>query len=281
MFTEVLGKAIRILEGSDRFVVLPERGELIVVGDIHGDLVTLKRILEKEEVEGWLGGDHYVLFLGDYVDRGPDSLGVLQTVSELLVNHPEHVFLLRGNHEGPRDVPARPRSYISEVVRFGEDASAVMEAVQHFMDCLLTAAVVPGYAFLVHGHIPLSTTSLSRIAVAHLNHPDNPTLIEMLWSDPTFMPLDSLNSRGHGYNVGTASTEKFLKENHLKWVIRGHMSYPEGYGICGKTLTLHSLTLPIYGNPKAAYLKLPLDTNRDPVNYVKQLQKKNLITGNQ
>ncbi|GAB2461531.1 metallophosphoesterase [Xylanimonas ulmi] len=39
------------------------------------------------------------MFLGDYIDRGPDSLGVLTTVRGLALRHPERVVALLGNHE--------------------------------------------------------------------------------------------------------------------------------------------------------------------------------------
>ncbi|GAG60956.1 unnamed protein product, partial [marine sediment metagenome] len=37
---------------------------------------------------------------GDYVDRGPDSAGNLESILQTKLAHPEAVFLLMGNHEG-------------------------------------------------------------------------------------------------------------------------------------------------------------------------------------
>lgn len=269
-FIVTLQDAAKALGGKSKLPFLPREGEVIILGDIHGDQRTLNKILSIEKVEGWLGGDHYIVFLGDYVDRGASSVEVLYKVATLLLEHPDHVFLLRGNHEGPREIYVNTQGHYYEVARFG-DLTSLLETVQAFMDELMTAAVIPGYAFLVHGHIPLSTTSLVRIAKAHMNYPEDPILIEMIWSDPSSLQVDSSNLRGHGYNVGTASTERFLKENNLKWVIRGHESHPIGYEVIWRTLTLHSLSLPIYGNPKPVYLKLPLNTNIDPITYLKKI----------
>jgi serine/threonine protein phosphatase 1 len=66
---------------------------LYAVGDIHGRLDKLEALLAKLPLES---GDRLV-FLGDYVDRGPDSKGVVERLIDLADVHP-CVFLL-GNHE--------------------------------------------------------------------------------------------------------------------------------------------------------------------------------------
>ena len=69
------------------------RSMLYAVGDIHGENEKLGELLELLPLEP---GDKLV-FLGDYVDRGPDSCGVVDRLIELQRHH-ECVFLL-GNHE--------------------------------------------------------------------------------------------------------------------------------------------------------------------------------------
>jgi predicted phosphodiesterase len=67
---------------------------LICISDVHGHLKELNCLLEKIE----LRPDDRLVFLGDLVDRGPDSLGVVRRVRELLAQYPESTALL-GNHE--------------------------------------------------------------------------------------------------------------------------------------------------------------------------------------
>ena len=70
----------------------------ISIGDIHGNLSALDDVLNqlRREVET---GDT-VVFLGDYIDRGMFSYhGVLRSVLQLFAKHPDHVHVLRGNHE--------------------------------------------------------------------------------------------------------------------------------------------------------------------------------------
>ena len=68
------------------------------IGDIHGCAALLDTLLERIAVHA---GDrpHKLVFLGDYIDRGPDSAAVLRTVSRLAWAEPERVTCLMGNHE--------------------------------------------------------------------------------------------------------------------------------------------------------------------------------------
>ncbi|AMV73501.1 metallophosphoesterase family protein [Desulfuromonas carbonis] len=72
---------------------LPAR-RLLAVGDIHGCHELLAQLLR----EVGPGADDRLVFLGDYVDRGPDSRGVIDTLLVLVERWPQTIFL-RGNHE--------------------------------------------------------------------------------------------------------------------------------------------------------------------------------------
>ena len=67
----------------------------IVIGDIHGCLKTLQHLLEKKIRPG-TGDELY--FVGDYIDRGPDSKGVLDYLISMKDKGQKMVFI-RGNHE--------------------------------------------------------------------------------------------------------------------------------------------------------------------------------------
>jgi serine/threonine protein phosphatase 1 len=68
------------------------------IGDVHGCAALLDALLERITDHA---GDrpHRLVFLGDYIDRGPDSAAVLRTVSRLNWAEPERVICLMGNHE--------------------------------------------------------------------------------------------------------------------------------------------------------------------------------------
>jgi serine/threonine protein phosphatase 1 len=68
------------------------------IGDIHGCRDMLERLLERCFRHAGERPARYV-FLGDYIDRGPDSRGVVQTLIGLQRRLPGQVVCLRGNHE--------------------------------------------------------------------------------------------------------------------------------------------------------------------------------------
>ena len=76
---------------------MPEQNHparLLVIGDIHGCLCQLKKLLEEVRPNA----NDQVVFLGDYVDRGPDSAGVIEELIAFQEKFPHTVFLC-GNHE--------------------------------------------------------------------------------------------------------------------------------------------------------------------------------------
>ena len=70
-------------------------GRTLIVGDIHGCLDMLKRLVDKI---GWDPGADRLVFIGDYIDRGENSKGVIDFIIELKKDS-QFVQCLIGNHE--------------------------------------------------------------------------------------------------------------------------------------------------------------------------------------
>ncbi|MFB3779779.1 MAG: metallophosphoesterase, partial [Bryobacteraceae bacterium] len=85
--------------------LVPPGTEVLIHGDLHGDIHSLVAWLEWLNQKGYLRNfeiarpDVYLVFLGDYTDRGLYGIEVLYTVLRLKVTNPDRVLLLRGNHE--------------------------------------------------------------------------------------------------------------------------------------------------------------------------------------
>jgi len=71
---------------------------LFAIGDIHGCHEELKVLIEKLRIDSNLSSDDVVIFLGDYIDRGPDSKKVIDTLIKFKTSYPNTRFL-KGNHE--------------------------------------------------------------------------------------------------------------------------------------------------------------------------------------
>jgi serine/threonine protein phosphatase 1 len=72
----------------------PPEGRALVIPDIHGCVKTFRALVEKVE----LTRKDYLFLLGDFINRGPDNAGVVDSILYLLLRGYQ-VFPLRGNHE--------------------------------------------------------------------------------------------------------------------------------------------------------------------------------------
>lgn len=74
------------------------KGNLYAIGDIHGCDNALNLLLDLLIMDNKLSTDDKVIFLGDYIDRGQSSKGVIETLIDFQKQYPATEFL-RGNHE--------------------------------------------------------------------------------------------------------------------------------------------------------------------------------------
>jgi hypothetical protein len=207
------------------FVALPGEGKVLVVGDIHGDAQALRSItlefLERLEK----GEKVYLLFLGDYSDRGLKQTEVINIILTLKSNFPENVVLLRGNHE-LKDIAARDGTLFELVNRFGQEKGReVFDSYADLFDKLAVVAAGDETIFL-HGAPPVD--GLPKEGFTRL---DDQTIIQIIWNDPTLgMTINS--PRGAGYLVNTQAIQGFLKNIGAKRLVRGHeaIDNPQEYG---------------------------------------------------
>ncbi|MGB9927252.1 MAG: metallophosphoesterase [Methanosarcina sp.] len=183
----------------------------MLVGDIHGDLEALEYILRmKQKIEC-----KNILFLGDYVDRGPDSTEVLIELFKLKLQDPEHVFLLRGNHE-----TVDMNFYYGFFEEIGYDQN-FLSRISRTYEKMPVAAVLSGHTFCVHGGIN-GIESIKAI--------EKETAFSYLWNDPSQKPGLSASRRGSTVKeFGPDIVEGFLRINNLKRIVRGHRALETGY----------------------------------------------------
>ena len=203
-----------------------------------------------------------LVFLGDYGDRGPYSPEVYYLVLKLKQFFPKKIVLMRGNHEGPDDLLAYPHDLPENLrTRFGEEGSVVYLKIRELFQYLYNAVIVDGLCVMVHGGVPSRASSIEDLKHAHLKHPKEKHLEEILWSDPAETIKGTYPSpRGAGKLFGEDVTQKFLDMLNVKMLIRGHEPSQNGFKIShnGKILTLFSRKGSPYFNVSAAYLQLDL-----------------------
>lgn len=90
----------RKVGGARREARVPRGTRVYAVGDIHGRDDLLTELIERIEQDGWARPvrSKLVVFLGDYIDRGPSSRDVLEQLRSLRLPDTRTVFLA-GNHE--------------------------------------------------------------------------------------------------------------------------------------------------------------------------------------
>jgi diadenosine tetraphosphatase ApaH/serine/threonine PP2A family protein phosphatase len=273
-FVKIVERTIDLLRGengrlgnlnvSERLVKLEPLGEALVIGDLHGDLDSLVSILKSSGFTQKMTKrkDAILIFLGDYGDRGAYSAEIYYSVLTLKLAFPEQIVLLRGNHEGPEDLLASPHDLPMQFqFRFKEKWRTAYSKIRELFACLYNAVLVEERYLMVHGGLSPNINSIQDLARAHMTHPEQEFLEDLLWSDPNDMVKEVLYSpRGAGKLFGKSVTEKVLRKLNAKILIRGHEPCEEGFKLNhdGKVLTLFSRKGAPYFNAYGAYLQLPL-----------------------
>ena len=100
-----LEKIKKILSKEPKLIEIKRAKKLIFVGDTHGDFEASQKVIKdyllarRSLGEGEKPGNK-IVFLGDYVDRGPHSKKNLDFLLKTKIKYPNQIYLLQGNHEG-------------------------------------------------------------------------------------------------------------------------------------------------------------------------------------
>ena len=91
---DLITEVEKIIEKEPKLVELSGRRQTVFVGDTHGDFQASKNIITK-----YLETERNIVFLGDYVDRGQQSIENINYLLMMKLFYPQNIFLLMGNHE--------------------------------------------------------------------------------------------------------------------------------------------------------------------------------------
>ncbi|ESS61651.1 putative serine/threonine protein phosphatase catalytic subunit [Trypanosoma cruzi] len=194
-----------------------------ICGDVHGQYHDLLRLFD-------LGGyppEANYLFLGDYVDRGDQSIETICLLLAYKLRFPESFFLLRGNHES---------SSINRIYGFFDECKRrySVRLWKQFTDtfnCMPVAGLVEDRILCMHGGLSPELKQLDQIRciLRPTDVPDSGLICDLLWADPGECSGWGENDRGVSWTFGEDIVQATLKQFDLDLICRAHQVVDAGY----------------------------------------------------
>uniref|UniRef100_A0A7S3VRN1 Serine/threonine-protein phosphatase n=1 Tax=Dunaliella tertiolecta TaxID=3047 RepID=A0A7S3VRN1_DUNTE len=203
--------------------VQPVNAPVTVCGDIHGQFHDLLRLFE---TGGQVPSTNYI-FMGDFVDRGYNSLEVFTILMLLKARYPANITLLRGNHES-RQI-TQVYGFYDECQRKYGNANAWRYCTEVF-DYLTLSAIIDGRVLCVHGGLSPDVRTLDQIRTIDrvCEIPHEGPFCDLMWSDPEDIDTWAISPRGAGWLFGRKVTQEFNQINGLELICRAHQLVQEG-----------------------------------------------------
>ena len=209
--------------------IQPVKSPVTVCGDIHGqfhDLLELFKIAGGFPSESNMSTNY--VFLGDYVDRGYFSLETFTLMMILKVKYPEHITLVRGNHES-RQITQVYGFYEECLTKYG--STMVWKYCCQVFDFLTLSAVIDGRILCIHGGLSPEIRMLDQIRVLSRAQevPHEGGFCDLVWSDPDNVDTWAISPRGAGWLFGAKVAREFNHINNLQLIARAHQLVMEGF----------------------------------------------------
>nr|POE86946.1 serine/threonine-protein phosphatase pp1 [Quercus suber] len=212
-----------------------------ICGDIHGQYYDLLRLFEY----GGFPPEANYLFLGDYVDRGKQSLETICLLLAYKIKYPENFFILRGNHEC---------ASINRIYGFYDECKRrynikLWKTFTDCFNCLPIAAIIDEKIFTMHGGLSPDLNSMEQIrrVMRPTDIPDCGLLCDLLWSDPDKDITGwSENDRGVSFTFGPDVVSRFLQKHDMDLICRAHQVVEDGYEFFSKRQLVTLFSAPNY-----------------------------------
>ncbi|XP_032583029.1 serine/threonine-protein phosphatase alpha-2 isoform [Drosophila sechellia] len=212
-----------------------------ICGDIHGQFTDLLRLFD---YGGYPPASNY-LFLGDYVDRGKQSIETMCLLLAYKIKYPENFFLLRGNHES---------AGINRIYGFYDECKRryTIKLWRTFVDCyscMPVSAIVDEKIFCCHGGLSPDLLNMNQIGqlARPCDVPDKGLLCDLLWSDPDPKIMGwSDNDRGVSVTFGADIVGKFVHRHKFDLICRAHQVVEDGYEFFAKRQLITIFSAPNY-----------------------------------
>lgn len=214
---------------------------LKICGDVHGQYYDLLRLFA---TGGFPPASNY-LFLGDYVDRGKQSIETICLLMCFKIKNPENFFLLRGNHECASI--NRMYGFFDECKR--RYSVKLWKVFSDCFNCLPVAAIIDDKIFCCHGGLSPDLDSMDQIRQLSrpTDVPDQGVLCDLLWADPSEEVVGwGENERGVSFTFGKDVLQRFLIKFGFDLMVRAHQVVEDGYEFFGQRQLVTIFSAPNY-----------------------------------
>ena len=222
-------------------IFLELKSTITVCIDIHRQY---SDILKLFEVGGFPPNTNYI-FMGDYVDRGKQSIECICLLLAYKIKYDENFFILRGNHEC---------ASINRIYGFFDECKKRynIKLWKNFVDLfnwLPIAASIDDKIFIVHGGLSPElklVENLNKI-MRPTDVPEEGLICDLLWADPEENTTGwGENDRGVSCTFNEKVLKNFLEKNDLDLLCRAHQVVEEGYEFFGNRQLVTVFSAPNY-----------------------------------
>jgi len=165
-------------------------GELVVVGDLHGDFAAFEKIINKNQFVENMESDSpskVIVFEGDYLDRGEKDVQLMEALLELKKRYPNNVVLMKADHEVRKGVVSDQTYFDKTKKQYGDET--VFDELNNKIFSILPRAVFCGNGVVMaHGgplYYDLDLRQMASLRDSGGNNVATSAFDEvMTWADP-------------------------------------------------------------------------------------------------
>jgi len=238
-----------------KLIEIKKTEKIIFVGDTHGDLKASQKV-----IKDYLKPGNKIVFLGDYVDRGPNSKENLDFLLKVKEGNPDKVYLLQGNHEGHRILQFSPADFWQSLNE--KEYQKYSSIVEKFLLVVVTKDIIA-----LHGALPnIKSTRPGLVEKINKIKLGSEEWMQIAWGDFSDQPgedlgIDPFSGRPQ---FGRDYFFKLIKRFDKKVLIRSHQPDAPQFMFNDRCLTI--FTSSAYARERTiaiANLEKPIKTAKD------------------
>ena len=236
----VIDKSYEIFQKEESLLKI--KAPLYICGDIHGQYYDLLRVFDILNYPP----QSTFLFLGDYVDRGKQSLECLLLLLCLKIQYPDKIFLLRGNHESEA---------LNKIYGFYDECKRRLsikcfKKITNLFNMMPISALINENILCMHGGLSKDLQNIEQInkILRPTDIPNEGLLCDLLWSDPNESLTEDFgpNERNISVTFSKDYVKNFVEKNNLDLICRAHQVVEEGFEFFADMKLVTIFTAPNY-----------------------------------